>query len=105
MRKELHEMQAKLTELKQKITQEVQVKGVKNGKVIKEEPSSEDSTTIKREPIADIKKEIRTKELQRAKDQGVIEAKYCTTEENVADLMTKPLGPNRMKKLRSLAGL
>ena len=37
--------------------------------------------------------------------KGVIKLNYCTTEENVADLMTKPLGPNRMKKLRSLAGL
>ena len=30
---------------------------------------------------------------------------YCAAQDNVTDLMTKPLGPNRMIELRSLAGL
>lgn len=33
----------------------------------------------------------------------VIKLKYCTTENNLADLFTKPLGGIRIKKLRKMA--
>lgn len=37
--------------------------------------------------------------------QGVIKLTWCSTEDNLADMMTKPLGPQRLAKLRLLAGL
>ena len=35
--------------------------------------------------------------------RGVIELKYCPTESNLADLLTKPLGLEKLSKLRRLA--
>lgn len=37
--------------------------------------------------------------------QGQIILKYCSTEENIADLLTKPLAGVRIKYLRELAAL
>jgi hypothetical protein len=42
------------------------------------------------------------KELQ---DKNVVKLKYCPTENNVADLLTKPLGSVKLSNLRKMAGL
>lgn len=36
---------------------------------------------------------------------GLVKLTYVPSEENVADIMTKPLGPTRIKKLRELIGI
>jgi hypothetical protein len=36
---------------------------------------------------------------------GEIELKYCSTDENIADMMTKPLGSIKMKKFAKDCGL
>lgn len=38
-------------------------------------------------------------------DDGEIELKYCQTDVNVADMMTKPLGPLKIAQLRRMIGL
>lgn len=43
--------------------------------------------------------------VQNQVSNGSIRLKYVSTEENVADMMTKPLGSIRMKKLREMSGL
>ena len=39
------------------------------------------------------------------KNNGLIKASYCPTDDNVADLLTKPLGAVKLNKLRLQAGL
>ena len=34
-----------------------------------------------------------------------IKLKFCPTEDNIADILTKPLPGSKMQKLRSMAGL
>lgn len=43
--------------------------------------------------------------VQEQVNNGTMRLKYVSTEDNVADMMTKPLGSIRMKKLREMAGL
>jgi ribonuclease HI len=38
-------------------------------------------------------------------DNGDIELKYVQTDLNVADMMTKPLGPQKIEQLRRMAGV
>lgn len=38
-------------------------------------------------------------------DSGNIELKYCQTDVNIADMMTKPLGPQKIEQLRKMAGV
>jgi ribonuclease HI len=38
-------------------------------------------------------------------DEKIIALKFVSTETNVADLLTKPLGPTRIQNLNKLAGL
>ena len=61
-----------MTELQQKITQEMEVKTRKMGRSLRRS-SSEGSTMIKKKPTAHVKREIGSKELQRLRDQKTIE--------------------------------
>lgn len=38
-------------------------------------------------------------------DGGQIRCEYCSTDDMVADLFTKPLSESRIKKLRAMCGL
>lgn len=62
---------------------------------------------IKNQKFSNRTKHIDTKYhyVRHLADRNEIELKYCPTEVNIADMMTKPLGSIKIEQLRSLGGL
>ena len=62
---------------------------------------------IKNQKFSNRTKHIDTKYhyVRQLADSGDIALKYCQTDVNIADMLTKPLGSTKIKQLRALAGL
>lgn len=62
---------------------------------------------VSNQRISNATKHIETKYhfIKDIKEKGTINIKYCPAENNIADMLTKPLGPLKLKQLRESAGL